>query len=138
MKTDKELLKEMKRYMLDMKIIGSYVLVEKGLLDHEDVNDIDLVFPDYNRAKGCVSFLKDNGYSNEPFSSAGIFKDYYGNVTKSGNYGKEGNKPFHIMIKEGLKVKNVNEIIASKFERGTKSDLNQIIIACKNSIRKLS
>lgn len=104
-------------------IIGSVKLIPIGLSESL-INDIDVAISSENYETISI-YLMDNGYKETKSSG----KDRYGSwFSGSKFFVKDGHIPIHLntMIGQHFKLWNAYEIVASKMERGTVTDLNQI------------
>ncbi|HLS53630.1 MAG TPA: hypothetical protein VK031_06635 [Tissierellaceae bacterium] len=122
----------LKRYF-HVEVIGSYLFFEKGLLD--EVNDIDiLVNRDY--IKQVVSFLEDNGYKRSNHSEHTYNHDKSSRVRRNKHYQlvKGGKTTVHLIQSDTDRVTDLPDIIKYKYERGTNTDLRQIIEICRNRL----
>lgn len=116
-----DIIQKLKNYF-NAQIVGSYIFVENGLLSIDDINDIDV------NVKGDAEnnvrrFLEDEGYNetSKPHQYRG-----YEQVPGSLMFSKEGKKLIHVLLQNDLKVYSISELIAKKYERNQKSDLEQL------------
>lgn len=135
MKLDSPVLQFLTDYLLG-KVMGSYLLVKVGLLDVEDINDIDIAFTE-SIAEGVRKYLTDQGYTEKKQYGA-----YSGNPVSTGIFIKGvlksdiGYLPIHILSfkKEVPDIYSTIEILQEKIERRSVSDLAQL----RKAIEKLT
>lgn len=113
---------QLKRYF-GIKVIGSYLFVEKGYLEESDINDIDIVVESTKDSENLRLYLTDKGYNEtqKPIKYQG-----YSGVEGSNLFKKDNELPIHILISPRLEVVPLKTIIAEKWDRRTKSDLEQL------------
>ena len=94
------------------KLIGSYLFVEDGLLDLEDVNDIDLAIQE-GILGGVVNYLRDEGYTNPV--------GYH--------FHKEGQKTIQLVPhRDSFNIyTDLPQLVKVKYERASKTDLKQLV-----------
>ena len=118
-----KILEKMKKYF-DAKVIGSYLLVEMGLLLEEEINDIDVMVPSIKKAR---SFLIDEEWieTEAPHPRKGYDEFEVSMVFKSLFY----DTPIHI-VQGHHEVWDYKTLLSKKILRGEKSDLQQIEKVC--------
>lgn len=124
MKKTAEIIPQLKSYFGAMTI-GSYLLVEEGYLDSNDVNDIDIVVT--TKQDRVESFLEDLGFSateSEDAKSSRFKSDLY-------------DKPIDIYRSLINHPTTVDNVIRHKFNRGYKDDLDQLELVIKRRKEKL-
>jgi hypothetical protein len=112
-------------------IIGSYLLYMAGLLDKEDLGDIDILTTE-NETSKIREFLLDEGYkeTKEPYEEKGYER-------KEGSliFTKTGFLNIHLQQQRVEKEQPfyIYELIAEKFKLGRPKDFEHIIKACKRA-----
>lgn len=134
MKIDRALLTNIHKYFNPrVQVIGSAIFVDEGMLPEASVNDVDIMAEGSIRDQ-LTSFIEDNGYTSS-------FADSYSMPgTVEVTFEKYSMKKIHVCFygdfRMGMlpEVFSTEELIKSKFERGTKSDLEQIIKVCSQRL----
>lgn len=115
------ILNKIKEYFGGM-IVGSYLIVEAGLLEYSDINDVDIIVMSYHE-KGITKFLCDNGYIAE-------LKDTYNHkydISFDIKYEKKNEIPLHIMFVSEKKSKlSLGQIFKNKVEINTVTNYRQM------------
>lgn len=131
MKTNSEKTVEKLQRYFNVKTIGSYLFVQKGLLTTDDISDIDILVQDDEQVKVIRKFLKDERYKETESPS----DDGYGHVSKGSRlFEKEGELQIHLIIDK--EVLDLEDVISTKYKRGLKKDLKQIIKICRRKMFK--
>lgn len=113
------------------QIIGSFLLVREGLLDIDDINDIDVMIT-ADMKDPVRAFLIDEGWT-ETESPKTIKHDYDRDKHIEGSliFQKEAEKDIHLCIASSMNVWDTGKIIEHKFNRAQPSDIQQIIKVCQ-------
>lgn len=112
------------------RIIGSYMFVTQKLLTEDQVNDIDIMVSSVT-VQNVRRFLNDNGYKEtDPYRQERGYAPFDGSKV----FIKDGFKPIHLLdTRETLTVFTIGELIASKYDRKSKSDIDQLQSVLKNT-----
>lgn len=114
MKKSTEILEQLKNYFGAI-VIGSHLLVENGLLEEEDTNDIDVIIT--TKGDRVESFLKDAGLTSVDTSNIEYVR--YSNP--------DYDKPivvFPSMLKKHPAT--IDQVVLHKFNRGLLDDIRQL------------
>jgi hypothetical protein len=119
--SSEEIAKDISILFTGSKIIGSYLFVKEGLLENNDINDIDIAIEE-GKIGGAINYLRDNGY--ESFVGT--------------HFDKEGNITIHLVpYRANYPLYNdLNELIKAKYNRGKISDLIQLKKVIEKKIEK--
>lgn len=127
------IISDMKRYF-NAKIIGSYLLVEKELLDPEDINDIDIMVS-VNFEKQLYNYLSDKGFKQTFTRGEQIGYEKGNAIFEQIPDGNFTNKEFRIDVVVGEEnIYNINVLLGRKMERGLDKDYRQILKIVSNKL----
>lgn len=95
-------------------MIGSHLLVENGLLEEEDTNDIDVIIT--TKGDRVESFLKDAGLTSVDTSNIEYVR--YSNP--------DYDKPIDVFPSMLKHPATVDQVVLHKFKRGLLDDIRQL------------
>lgn len=118
MKKSIDIVRQLEKYF-NVKVIGSQLLVDRGLLNESETKDIDIIVRVESEYQiKALEFLKDNGFTESLLD--GARKTSY----KNENYDKEID--IHFSRELHVNVFSIPELIKEKLKRGYVDDLNHI------------
>lgn len=131
MKSSRDLVEKELIPFFGAKTIGSFNLISDGL-KYEAINDIDILLkPSINAGiqqhPEIRSYLKSKGFSEKksPTHNGSSYQNFDGNYYFES---KEYDKPIHILVNKDDNVNSNSWIVKSKYERGRKTDFQQLLI----------
>lgn len=128
-----QIISEVKRYF-NAKIIGSYLLVDKELLEIEDINDIDIMVSS-NFEKQLYNYLSDKGFKQTFTRGKQIGYEKGSAIFEQKPNGDFTNNDFKIDVVIGDEaVFDVNTLLSEKMKRASKTDYKQILKIVSNNL----
>jgi len=126
-----KIVKELKDFF-SVILGGSYVLYEEGLIDLNDVSDIDVLISSVTLYQGAVKFVQSQGYKcKNPV-------DIYGNVDVSTVATKDGEIPIHFNFQHGTSkhpwFSEPIDILCYKMQRAHQRDMDHIASAVTSGL----